>query len=160
MTEVKACRLQQKHRCRPGGRDDGEGPVRTAQNNRKIRGFGGSSNTQSLSPAARGISVLPPQILARRQRVFDRNVHVVGEHRQMPHRAAGKRFVFALEVKLNSRIRQDAAPVHVLGEQDVAEQVDHRRLAQTLCRAQRQAADRTDLLLELTRHMGVHREMT
>src|SRR5262245_45680748 len=77
----------------------------------------------------------------------------------MAHLPAGARLTLAVEMQLHVREPARGRPVRFTVDPQITEQIRHGRRLEKLSRSERQAADRTHLLLELTRDRGVEREM-
>ena len=74
----------------------------------------------------------------------------------MAHLAAGARFPLAVKVKVRSRIRQDLAP----GIRVASDQILHRDAGQDQAGvAERQSADRPDVIFELGAQRALDRPM-
>src|SRR5947209_7353387 len=82
-----------------------------------------------------------------------------GERGEVSHLSRGPCLRLAVEVQLDRGERESGAPVRLALVPEVAEQVRHRRGAQQLGRAERQAADGPELLLELARRARVKGEV-
>ena len=101
-----------------------------------------------------------PQGQARRNGVLLGRLDRRADDGQVPHLAAGAGPVLAVEVQAQAGLGQRRLPVGRPGLPEVAEQVGHgRRRHETFGRAQRQAADRPQLLLELAAAVGVDRQV-
>ena len=88
---------------------------------------------------------------------------VGGRRRQgggVAHLAAWPRLGLAVEVQLDVWERAQRGPVGLARRPQVAQQVHHRRRRELARRAERQAAHRAHLLLELAGHARVEREVT
>src|SRR5260221_222491 len=74
----------------------------------------------------------------------------------MPHLTARFRCGFAIEMQFGAGLVQDLAPQIDF----IADEILHLSIGVTLRRAQRQAADRANELLELASDTGIHGPMT
>ena len=77
----------------------------------------------------------------------------------MPHLPTGTRLRLAIQMQLHARIGQRRRPVRLAVAPHVAEQIRHRRRRAQFRGPERQPANGAQLLLELTRHTRVDREM-
>src|SRR5438105_3553311 len=73
----------------------------------------------------------------------------------MTHFAARTRFVFAVEMKMNAFCSESSRPVWLTVAPDIPQQVRHRGWSKNFGGAERQAADRPDVLFELARRAAL-----
>src|SRR2546423_14949630 len=78
----------------------------------------------------------------------------------MSHFAARTRFPFSVKVKVRTLDLHGGGPVWFAALPQVAEQIRHGSRPKNLGRAQRQPANRADMLFELTRDAAFNRPMT
>ena len=71
----------------------------------------------------------------------------------------GRGCVFPVQVELHVRESTGGRPVRLALGPQLPEQIRHRCRLQQLGRAEREAADRAHLLLELTRHRRIERQV-
>ena len=95
------------------------------------------------------------QHLARFRDGFDGCLAAVSQRGKVTHFAARPRFVLAVEMKMNAFCSECGRPVWLTVAPDIPQQVRHRGRSKNFGGAERQAANRPDVLFELARRAAL-----
>ncbi len=102
----------------------------------------------------------PRQLPPRFERSSGGGFGGMSKSRHVAHFTAGPRLAFAIQVQLDIGQGAGLPPRRFPSGPEIAQQVNHRGGAQLLRRSQRQATNRTDLLLELASHVSIDRQVS